>query len=134
MKKLLLFLMLGILVLSCKKEVTVPNSGIYRGTFFKIGPSNDTIVQSITWLALNENTLTFNVTTDTTVNAPAEHGGEYLVDNVSSMTFINNTVLTPQFQPDYYLDTIYNYTFDDKNFRFWQTIGDFYYEYDLVRW
>ena len=134
MKKLLLLFMLGILVIACKKEVLVPNSGIYRGTFTKYDSAGDTIVNAVTWMSMDDNQLTFTMTTDSLVFAPAQHYGTYAVENASAITFKNSSDVGPPYQPDYYLDTIYTYSFDDKNFKFWQTIGDYFYEYDLVRW
>jgi len=132
-KKLFTFLIFGLLLISCKKEITVPNSGIFRGVFREYSATGDTLATGVVYMALNENDLTFNVSGDSTTNAPANHAGNYLVDNSTTMQFINNTAYSQVYDADHYLDTSYNFTFDDTNFKIWQTISGKLYEYDLVR-
>jgi hypothetical protein len=133
MKKLLILLCVGTVALSCKKEVTIPNNGIYRGAFREYSATGDTLASGLCFLAIFESDNTFKMVGDSISNAPADHAGTYLVDNATNMQFTNATPPSTSFDVDHYLDTVYNYSFDDVNFKFWQTRYGKLYEYTLVR-
>lgn len=132
-RKLPLLVGIVLMSLSCKKEVTTPNNGIYRGVFREIATNGDTLASGVTYLALNESNLVFTMSGDSVSNAPATHGGTYLIDNPSTMQFSNFSLIDTVYDIDHYLDTTYNYKFDDNNFKLWQIRYGKTYEYNLVR-
>ena len=133
-KNLLILLGLIIIGFSCKKKDLVPNNGIYRGVFRTINATTgDTTNSGVTYIALFESQLSFSMVGDSITKIPATHNGTYLVENNSVIQFSTNNTPVPPFHPDHYLDTSYNYTFDNTNFKFWQTINGYILEYDLKR-
>lgn len=133
-KKLLFIFIIFALAVSCKKEVTIPNGGIYRGVFREIDQvSGDTLADGVIYLALFESSQSYTLSGDTTTSAPATHNGTYLVDNASTMQFSTTSQYSSQYDIDHYLDTVFNYTFDDINFEFWQVWDGKRYEYIMVR-
>ena len=132
MKKLLIIMGILMVIISCKKEV-VPNNGIYRGVFRETDSNGDTLASGVMYLALIEDNLQFTVVGDSVSNAPASHSGMYVVDNKISMQFFYSGNYDTLYDQDHYLDTIYNYEFDNENFKFWQTRYGKTYTYDLVR-
>lgn len=136
MKKTILILGLVVIAIAgCKKPVTEPNSGIYRGTFFQIFDNGDTNAQGIANLALSKDGFggTFTLSGDTTTGAPISCSGNYLIDNGTLMTFTNTAIVEVGYQPHYILDTTYSYQFDDHNFSLWMEQDTVRYEYNLVR-
>ncbi len=136
MKKTIFFCSLLALVLTgCKKPVTEPNSGIYRGTFFQIFDNGDTNAQGIANLALSKDGFGgyFTMSGDTLTGAPISCSGSYVIDNSTQMTFSNTAIIETGYQPHYILDTTYSYTFDDYNFTLEMIQDTTRYEYTLIR-
>ena len=52
--KSLIVVAIPLIFVSCKKPITEPNSGIYRGTFYEIFDNGDTAGQGVANLALND--------------------------------------------------------------------------------
>lgn len=133
------YLIITVLILSvftaCKKPVTEPNSGIYRGPFFQIYNDEDTIAEGIVNIALTKEGFggKFQVSGDTITGAPHSHYGTYVIDNSTHMTFENDANVDLGYQPHYVLDTTYKYTFDDHNFTLELIIDTARYEYIMVR-
>jgi hypothetical protein len=122
-----------ILLAGCKKPVTEPNSGIYRGTFFQILDNGDTISQGIAYLALSKGEQSFTLSGDTTTGAPLSCYGDYVINNATQMTFTNEAVVDFGYQPHIVLDTLYSYTFDNRNFKLELEVDTKHFEYNLVR-
>ena len=135
MKKTLFFSSVIILmVLGCKKEITIPNNGIYRGVFNQIHHGTDTVTSGVAVIAWFENSPSYSMAGDSLTFAPASHGGEFLVVDSDKIDFSSNPISGGTYDYYHYLDTIYNYTFDDVNFNFWMERNDtILYEYKLVR-
>jgi hypothetical protein len=133
LKKLCIFSVLIFMGLSCKKDVLVPNEGIYRGIFNEIRSSGDTVASGVVYMALWESTLKFQITGDSLTNAPATHHGSYLVDDATRMQFQYGSAYSTQYDADHYLDTTYNYSFVNNTFEFWFQDDTTLYEYRLSR-
>ena len=123
----------SLVILACKKEVNVPTEGIYRGVFNEIRNSGDTVASGLVYMALWESSLTFQIVGDTNTNAPANHSGSFLVDDATRMQFYNNSTVSGQYDPDHYLDTTYEYFFDNTIFEFSYQQDTTLYEYRLTR-
>lgn len=121
--------------MACKKPVTEPNAGIYRGTFFQIFDNGDTNAEGIVHLALSETDIggNFNMSGDTGTGSPYTCYGTYVINNATQMTFENNANIDLGYQPHYVLDTIYNYVFDDHFFSLEFKDDTTLYEYNLKR-
>jgi hypothetical protein len=137
MKKVTFFLgLLAFVISGCKKPITQPNSGIYRGTFFQIFDNGDTNAQGIANLALSGDTFggTFTLSGDTTTGSPVSCNGVYEINGTTQITF-TNTAIVPDlgYQPHYILDTVYQYTFDDHDFTLDMVQDTTRYEYKLIR-
>lgn len=134
MKKTLFLSSVIILMLfSCKKEITIPNNGIYRGVFNQIHNGTDTVTSGVAVIALFESNSVYNLVGDSLTHAPATHGGGYLVVDSDKIDFSSNPVSGGVYNFNHYLDTIYSYFFDDVNFNFWLERDTILYEYKLVR-
>jgi len=134
MKKLILFSFLILLGLwSCKKPVTQPNSGIYRGSFFQIYNGNDTNAQGIAYLALTKGNSAFQMSGDTASGAPVSCYGTYEILSSTQIKFVNSADIYLPYQPHYVLNATYEYFFDDHKFNLTLIDGIARYEYFLVR-
>lgn len=128
----LLFL-LSVVLLGCKKTVTTPNSGIFRGTFSKvILSSSDTVAQGACTISLNEVSETYSMNVDTADAAPYPCSGSYSVLNSATMYFnVNTGYPTYNFDSNFVLDTVYNYSFDNENlsldFTYMDSVKYYYY-------
>lgn len=118
---------------ACKKPITQPNSGLYRGSFFQIYDNGDTNGQGVAYLSLNDGNNSFQMSGDTNTGAPYACYGTYVINNSSKMTFNNAALVDVGFQPHYLLDTTYTYTFDNKNFTLEFVDDTTRYEYNLLR-
>lgn len=129
------FGLMMVLAVSCKKPVTQPNSGIYRGTFCEIYDNGDTNGQGIAVIALTADgsSGSFNMNGDTATGAPYPCYGSYVVNNGTQMTFNNDGNFETGYHPNYVLDTVYTYTFDNYNFKFNLKIDTTLFEYKLIR-
>lgn len=133
MKKNVLIFILFIAILSCKKEALVPNNGIYRGVFREMHLGGDTVTSGVVYLALFEENNTFSLVGDSVTSAPATHGGTYTIESGKRINYSFTGDYQPQYDNDHYLDTLYNYIFDDEILEFWFLNGDVKYEYRLAR-
>lgn len=130
---LLIILIPVVLFSGCKKPITEPNSGIYRGTFFEIFDNTDTGAQGIAYLALHDEQLSFELSGDSLAGAPYDAYGTYSINSSTTMTFVNSGSLLPGQSNMYTLDTIFQYTFDNLKFKLWVTRDTAKYEYSLIR-
>lgn len=136
MRKASVFIVIaGLVLVGCKKPITEPNSGIYRGTFLQIYDETDTNAQGVAVVALSKDGFggTFSMSGDTATGAPYSCYGDYSIDNSSQITFTNKAIVEVGYQPHYLLDTTYDYTFDDHNFTLDLVIDTVNYQYTLVR-
>lgn len=134
MKSVVIFLSLSLLVIAgCKKPITEPNSGIYRGTFFEIFDNGDTGGQGIAYIALSKGDGGFSLSGDTATGAPLSCYGTYVINNSTQMTFTNNAIVDYGYHPYNILDTVYYYTFNDHNFNLTLEVDTMRYEYNLIR-
>jgi hypothetical protein len=132
MKRLLLiFFVSSIFLFSCRKPASMPNNGIYHGLFYKIHDTGDTLIGGVVDFALSEAQQSFALQGDSISNAPFSHGGHYTIENSTHITYSSNPA--PGTDPLLYLDTTYQYKFDDINFEFWTTVGQIKLEYKLER-
>jgi len=118
---------------SCKKPITEPNSGIYRGSFFKIYNNGDTAGQGVAVLALTSGGESFQLSGDSTTGAPLSCHGDYIINSSTQMTFTDYSNVYFGYDQYNLLDTTYNYTFDDHIFYLSLKIDTTLYEYNLVR-
>ncbi|MBD3639143.1 MAG: hypothetical protein HUJ25_17440 [Crocinitomicaceae bacterium] len=132
-KKLLILFGFAALFVACKKEITVPNSGIYSGTFTQYDTAGNSAVTGNVYFVLYESNQTFFVRGDTVTDIPVTHNGSYVVDHSTQMTFKYTGDYDSLIDLNQYLDTIYNYTFDDINFTLSQTRDGKLYEYIMQR-
>lgn len=134
MKIVILIIGAALFVVSaCKKPVTEPNSGIFRGTFFEIFENGDTGGQGIAYLAIAKGDGNFNLSGDTSSGAPLSCQGSYIINNSTQMTFNNIVNVDVGYHPYNILDTTWNYTFDDHNFDLDLAFDTVRFEYRLVR-
>lgn len=127
---------LTLIIVACKKPITEPNAGIYRGVFFQIFDNGDTNSQGIASLALSvgDQGNYYTLSGDTLTGSPKSCYGNYSIDNSTHMTFTNNAIgVEPGFWPHYYLDTTYAYEFDDYNFTLEMREDTVLYQYILTR-
>ena len=120
-------------VSACKKPVTEPNSGIYRGTFFEIFDNGDTGGQGVAYIAISKGDNGFSLSGDTATGAPLSCYGSYIINNTTQMTFNNTSNVDFGYHPYNILDTTYNYVFDDHNFHLDLILDTTRYEYRLIR-
>jgi len=129
-------LIVGVIIFAvsaCKKPVTEPNSGIYRGSFFEIFENGDTAGQGVANLAIAKGDGNFNLSGDTATGAPLSCSGSYVINNSTQMTFNNIVNVDFGYHPYNLLDTTWNYTFDDHNFHLDLAFDTVRFEYRLVR-
>ncbi|MEX1003601.1 MAG: hypothetical protein WDZ35_15895 [Crocinitomicaceae bacterium] len=128
-----IFIIFGLLLLiSCKKEVTTPNNGIYRGVYKEITVDQDTLVDALVFLVLHEENQSFTVKGDSLTNFPPDHNGTYEIIDEKQMNFEYKGVY--EYNPNHYLDTTFNYTFDDVNFTLSRKESDRTFEYKMKRY
>lgn len=132
MKKFLFGILLIVLAVACKKEIVTPNNGIYRGVYRMMNSAGDTLAQGVVYLAIFESSESFSMVGDSSSMVPATHGGTYLIDGSSTMQFDNSSGYGA-FPDIFYLDTTYNYKFDDVNFELWQTKYGNLHEFKMIR-
>lgn len=133
MKKLCIFFGLFFIILSCKKEIIVPNDGIYRGVFNEIWASGDTAASGVVWFALFEESQTFSMIGDSNTSAPHNQNGTYLIQDAKFIQFSLVGAASGGYDDDHILDTTYQYTFDNKIFEFFLQDDTILYEYRLTR-
>ncbi|MBK7128627.1 MAG: hypothetical protein IPH66_04570 [Crocinitomicaceae bacterium] len=134
--KLVFCLLMSLVVVAisgCKKPITEPNSGIYRGTFFEIFQNTDTGAQGIAYLALHDEQMSYELSGDSLAGAPYDAYGTYSINSSTTMNFVNSGSLLPGQSNMYTLDTTFQYTFDNLKFKLWVTRDTAKYEYSLIR-
>ncbi|MBK8924577.1 MAG: hypothetical protein IPM74_01425 [Crocinitomicaceae bacterium] len=134
--KLVFCLLMSLVVVAisgCKKPITEPNSGIYRGTFFEIFENTDTGAQGIAYLALHDEQMSYELSGDSLAGAPYDAYGTYSINSSTTMNFVNSGSLLPGQSNMYTLDTTFQYTFDNLKFKLWVTRDTAKYEYSLIR-
>ncbi|MCB9222606.1 MAG: hypothetical protein R2780_13290 [Crocinitomicaceae bacterium] len=130
-KFFIIFLLSSLVFASCKKPETTPNNGIYHGLLYRIGNNGDTVGGGVVDFALFEANSAFSMAADSVSHTPAQHNGDFTIQSSSLISFTNKSPVT--YHPDGYLDTVFNYTFDNVNFHLWVQKPDVLLDYKLVR-
>ncbi len=135
MKKVLYTIVLGLTVIACKKTVTQPRSGIFRGVFEMTGVNGGGFETGDCTVALNDQTGKFVLSVDTTSVVPYATYGNYTINDGTKMNFIASSVDTSALVDQHlYLDSTYNYIFDDDVFELKKQVDTVKYEYRFVRY
>ena len=136
MKKIFFVFLLGLSVTACKKAVTQPKSGIFRGVFEMTGLNGGGFETGDCTMSLNDVSNAFALSVDTSSVFPIESSGFYNTIDATKMRFFENGgVGDLHFHIRHlYLDTIYNYTFDDNIFELKKQVDTVLYEYRFVRY
>jgi hypothetical protein len=135
MKKILfIFVLLLIGITSCKKAITEPRGGIFRGTFTKTGLNGGGEFTGDVSLALNDNQMSFVLAVDSTSEVPYPCGGTYSIIDATKIKFYCSYEAPLGGDQNMILDSVYNYTFDDTRFEFNKLIDTIKYEYNLIRY
>lgn len=134
MKKIVFLLAIIISVMSCKKAITKPRSGIFRGTFEMTNTNGDLLITSDGTISLNDASSSYVFNRDTTTLLPYPSSGIYDIIDENNMKFTMTSYREPLFIPHLYLDTIYKYSFDDTRFSLSKTVNDTLYEYKFIRY
>ena len=115
MKKIFYTFALVFVFMACKKTITQPRSGIFRGVFEMTGTNGGGFESGDCTIALNDVSNTFSLSVDTTASYPFACGGTYnMIDGVKMEFSRSGGVDTSEFDVRHmYLDTVYNYVFDD---------------------
>ncbi len=125
-------------IVSCKKNKFIePETGIYRGVFSRIMDS-DTVGTGVVYFAVNEKTHLFTLRGDTSSNAPYSCNGSYTVYQGEKISFKNSAFIAevvsdPFYDPYYYLDTSYTFTYNDSTFKMELDFDNVIYKYNLTR-
>ena len=128
------FVCVVLLVAGCKKPVTEPNSGIYRGAFLEICDNGDTMGTGVAYLAITEGSLSFQLSGDTATGAPKSCYGTYSILSATQISFVNQaTNVDVGYHPHLVLDTVYDYTFDDHYFHLNLKVDTTLFKYELIR-
>jgi len=135
MKKTLFLLTIILLgFFSCKKAITEPRGGIFRGTFTKTGLNGGGEFTGDVSLALNDNQMSFVLGVDTTSEVPYQCSGTYSLIDATKINFYSSHIAPIGGDQNMILDSVYNYTFDDTRFEFSKLIDTIKYEYNLIRY
>ena len=121
-------------ITSCKKTVTQPKSGIFRGTFSKIGLNGGGEFTGDCTIALDEKNNTYRLNVDSTSNVPYKCYGTYIIIDGTKMKFHSSTGLATGGDQYMLLDSVYTYSFDDTRFDLSKQIDTIKYEYHFVRY
>jgi hypothetical protein len=120
---------------SCKKPITQPNGGIYRGVFIETGLNGGLEFNGDCTLALNEAQNTYVLAVDSTSSVPYPCSGTYrIIDDSKIQFFTNANTQDSTIDANLFLDSIYIYSFNNTNFDLSKTVDTIKYEYKLVRY
>lgn len=133
-KQFILFTLLLLGLFSCKKAITEPRGGIFRGTFTKTGLNGGGEFTGDVSLALNDNQMSFVLGVDTTSEVPYQCNGTYSLVDVTKIKFYCSYEAPLGGDQNMILDSVYTYTFDDTRFEFSKLIDTIKYEYNLIRY
>jgi len=120
-------------IVSCKKEITEPRGGIFRGTFTKTILNGGKFTGDCT-LALNEQQLSFILSVDTTSDVPYNCRGTYSVLDVTKIKFYSSYLAPNGGDQNIILDSVYTYFFDDVRFDLTKQIDTITYEFNFIRY
>lgn len=134
MKKVISLIALTILLISCKKEVTTPTSGIFRGRFEMTGFNGGGFETGACTIALNDKTRSFSLSVDDAENVPYPSSGTYVISNALEMIFASKQTPAPNTNPHILLDSVYSYKFDDTSFEITKIIDTIKYDYKFLRY
>jgi len=134
MKKIITLIAISIVIFSCKKAVTTPTSGIFRGVFEMTGLNGGGFEEGSCTIALFEETKSFGMSTDTTSSVPYGCSGTYVITDGTKMTFSSETQAPLNGNQHIILDSIYSYTFDDTSFELSKVIDTIKYEFRFLRY
>ncbi len=135
MKKIIFIASLSLIVFSaCKKEITQPRGGIFRGVFTKTGLNGGGEFTGDCSLALNDQSMTFLLEVDTSSVLPYKTSGTYAIIDATKMKFSSNYLAPDNGDQQMILDSVYNYTFDDTRFDIIKQIDTIKYEYNFIRY
>jgi len=134
MKKIILIVTISLSILSCKKNITTPNSGIFRGVFEMTGLNGGGFETGNCSLAMYEEVGRYAINVDTSETVPYASGGTYIINDATKITFSSNTIPPLNSNPHIFLDSIYTYSFDDNVFELTKVIDTIKYEYRFFRY
>ncbi len=134
MKKTLLIIAIILVAISCKKTVTKPNSGIFRGTFTKTGLNGGGEFTGDCTIALDDKNNTYVLGVDSTSNVPYGCYGSYLIVDGVKIKFHSSIGVPTGGDPYMLLDSVYTYSFDDVRFDLSKQIDTIKYEYHFIRY
>lgn len=134
MKKVISLIVLTILLISCKKEVTTPTSGIFRGRFEMTGFNGGGIETGACTIALNDKTRSFSLSVDDAESVAYPSSGTYTISNPIEMSFASKQMPIANTNPHILLDPIYTCKFDDTSFEITKIIDTIKYDYKFLRY
>ena len=87
-------------------------------------------------ISINDNSEAFSFNVDTTSSIPFPCSGSYSILDATKMKFTTNSYrdTSSTVNQHLYLDTTYNYVFDDVRFDLIKTIDTTVYEYNFIRY
>ncbi len=135
MKKILITIIIIFTgIISCKKPVTQPKSGIFRGTFSKIGLNGGGEFTGDCTIALDDKKSTYALNVDSTSTVPYQCYGTYIIVDGTKMKFHASSGLPTGGDQYLLLDSVYTYSFDDTRFDLSKQIDTIKYEYHFIRY
>ncbi len=134
MKKIITIIAISVAIFSCKKEITTPNSGTYRGVFEMAGLNGSGYETGLCTIAMSEESRSFVLSVDTAATAPYFCAGNYKITSGTTMTFSSEHLAPINGDQNIILDSIYNYTFDNLSFTLTKVVNTIQYDYRFVRY
>ena len=135
MKKGLILIALTLIVWACKKEITTPNGGIFRGKFEMMGLNGGGFETGNCTLAIYEKEMIFALSVDTSATFPLNTSGKFQIIDATQMNFeAKQTLPFGYTNPHVFLDSVYTYTFDDNFFELIKVIDTIEYKYQFIRY
>jgi hypothetical protein len=134
MKKYFVFGLLAIAFLSCKKTYNEPRAGIFRGSYEVLGLNGGGFLSGDCTIALDDVQGKYSFNTDTTGSLYFPSSGFYNLVDGTKMDFIQKSLQNPSIDRNLYLDSTFNYIFDDTRFELTRTIDTIKYDYKFIRY
>lgn len=134
MKNIFILGLLGLVFVSCKKTYSEPRAGIFRGSYEILGLNGGGFLSGDCTIALDDVQGKYSFNTDTTGSLYFPSSGFYTLVDGTKMNFIQKTLKTPTVDPYVYLDSTFNYVFDDTRFELTRTIDTIKYDYKFIRY
>lgn len=134
MKNIFILGLLGLVFVSCKKTYSEPRAGIFRGSYEILGLNGGGILSGDCTIALNDVSQSYSFNTDTTGSLYFPSNGVYTIIDGTKIDFIQNTAKNIYLNPNIYVDSTFNYLFDDTRFELTRTIDTIKYDYKFIRY